>query len=65
MPARCEFDGEIGEVLCRGDHIRVETLIEKEKPQELTICHFPFAVCQFSFCFVGFASMENEKWRGK
>jgi hypothetical protein len=37
MSAVCEFDGEIGEVLCRGDHIGVETLIKKEKSQRREI----------------------------
>jgi hypothetical protein len=28
-----ECDGEIREVLCRGDHIRIEALVEEKDPQ--------------------------------
>jgi len=37
MSACCKFGGEIGEVLCRGDHIGVETLIKKQKSQSVDL----------------------------
>ena len=44
MSAGGEFGGEIREVLCRRDHIGVETLIKKQKSQPenlLIICFDP------------------------
>ncbi|HEU4836605.1 MAG TPA: hypothetical protein VFS90_19390, partial [Pyrinomonadaceae bacterium] len=34
MSACSETSGEIGEVLCRGDHIRVEALVEEKNFQK-------------------------------
>jgi hypothetical protein len=33
MSARCKFNGQMSEVLGRGDHIRIETLVEKQDSQ--------------------------------
>ena len=35
VSACSEGGGKIGEVLCRGDHIRIEALVEEENSQRL------------------------------